>query len=139
MKSAADIHGPTTPWRLFDGYRPLEGTYDELVSAPGVLRPHCERFARSPEAPDRQEFTSRWESARRSIRENGVSYNIYGDPQGMDRPWELDMVPLFVSPAEWTRLEAGLSQRTRLLNLVLADLYGPQTLLEAGLLPPSLV
>jgi uncharacterized circularly permuted ATP-grasp superfamily protein/uncharacterized alpha-E superfamily protein len=139
MKSATDIHGVTTPWRLFDGYHPLEGTYDEMVAAPGVFRPHCEVFARSLEALGREELTARWESARRSIRENGVTYNIYGDPQGMDRPWDLDMVPLLISPAEWSRLETGLIQRTRLLNLILADLYGPQTLLGAGLLPPSLV
>jgi uncharacterized circularly permuted ATP-grasp superfamily protein/uncharacterized alpha-E superfamily protein len=139
MKSATDIHGVTTPWRLFEGYHPLEGTYDEMVAGPGVLRPHCEDFVRSLEALGRHEFTSRWDGARRTIRENGVTYNIYGDPQGMDRPWELDMVPLLISPAEWTRLEAGLIQRTRLLNLILADLYGPQTLLGAGLLPASLV
>jgi uncharacterized circularly permuted ATP-grasp superfamily protein len=110
-----------------------------MVAAPDVLRPHCEGFVRSLEALGRHEFTSRWEGTRRSIRENGVTYNIYGDPQGMDRPWELDMVPLLISPADWTRLETALLQRTRLLNLILADVYGPQTLIAAGLLPPSLV
>ncbi len=139
MKSASDIHGLATPWRLFDGYRPLEGAYDEMVAAPGVLRPQCEGFVRSLEALGQHEFASRWEGAKRSIRENGVTYNIYGDPQGVDRPWELDMVPLLVSPTDWARLEPALAQRTRLLNLVLADLYGPQTLLGIGLLPPSLV
>ena len=139
MKSATDIHGVTTPWRLFEGYHPLEGAYDEMVAAPGVLRPHCEGFVRSLEALGQHEFASRWEGAKRSIRENGVTYNIYGDPQGVDRPWELDMVPLLISPAEWTRVETALIQRTTLLNLILADLYGPRTLLDAGLLPPSLV
>jgi uncharacterized circularly permuted ATP-grasp superfamily protein/uncharacterized alpha-E superfamily protein len=139
MKSPIDIHGVTTPWRLFEGYHPSPGTYDEMMTASGALRPHCEGFVRSLEGLGRHEFTSRWEGAKRSIRENGVTYNIYGDPQGMDRPWELDMVPLLISPAEWSRLETGLIQRTRLLNLILADLYGPQTLLAAGLLPPSLV
>ena len=110
-----------------------------MVASPGVLRPHCEGFVRSIEALDQQEFASRWEGAKRSIRENGVTYNIYGDPQGVDRPWELDMVPLLISPAEWARLETALVQRTTLLNLILADLYGPQTLLGRGLLPPSLV
>jgi uncharacterized circularly permuted ATP-grasp superfamily protein/uncharacterized alpha-E superfamily protein len=139
MSSATDTHGVTTPWRLFEGYQPLEGTYDEMLAAPGVLRPHCEGFVRSLEALGRLEFASRGEGARRSLRENGVTYNIYGDPQGVDRPWELDMVPLLISPADWTRLEPALVQRTRLLNLILADLYGPQTLLGTGLLPPSLV
>ena len=67
-----------------------------------------------------------------AIRENGVTYNVYGDPQGVDRPWELDMLPLLIAPAEWSRIEAALVQRTRLLNLILADLYGPQTLLRDG-------
>jgi uncharacterized circularly permuted ATP-grasp superfamily protein/uncharacterized alpha-E superfamily protein len=139
MKSATDIQGVTTPWRLFDGYHPLEGTYDEMVAAPGALRPQCEGFVRSLEALGRHEFASRLEGAKRTIRENGVTYNIYGDPEGVDRPWELDMVPLLISPAEWARLETALVQRTTLLNLILADLYGPQTLLGNGLLPPSLV
>jgi uncharacterized circularly permuted ATP-grasp superfamily protein/uncharacterized alpha-E superfamily protein len=139
MNSATNIHDVTTPWRLFDGYHPLEGTYDEMVAAPGVLRPHCEGFVRSLEALGQHEFASRWEGAKRSIRENGVTYNVYGDPQGVDRPWELDMVPLLISPAEWTRIETALIQRTTLLNLILGDLYGPRTLLGAGLLPPSLV
>ena len=139
MKTAADIHGVTTPWRLFEGYEPLKGVYDEMLSAPGGLRPHCEGFVRSLESIGQREFASRWEGAKRSIREDGVTYNIYGAPEGVDRPWELDMVPLLISPAEWARLEPALIQRTRLLNLILADLYGPQTLIGAGLLPPSLV
>ena len=139
MKSATDIPGVTTPWRLFEPYHPQEGAYDEMVAASGVLRPHCEGFVRSLEALGPHELASRWEGARRSIRENGVTYNVYDDPQGVDRPWELDMVPLLISPAEWARLETALAQRTRLLNLILADVYGPQTLLGAGLLPPALV
>jgi uncharacterized circularly permuted ATP-grasp superfamily protein/uncharacterized alpha-E superfamily protein len=139
MKSATDIQGVTTPWRLFDGYQPLEGTYDEMVAGPGALRPQCEGFVRSLESLGRHEFASRLEGAKRTIRENGVTYNIYGDPEGVDRPWALDMVPLLISPAEWARLETALVQRTTLLNLILADLYGPQTLLGNGLLPPSLV
>jgi uncharacterized circularly permuted ATP-grasp superfamily protein/uncharacterized alpha-E superfamily protein len=139
MTSATDLLGPATPWRLFDGYRPREGTYDEMVPAPGVLRPHCEGFVRSLEALGHHEFASRWESAQRSVRENGVTFNIYGDPQGVDRPWKLDMVPLLIPPEEWAGLEVALLQRTTLLNLILTDLYGPQTLLGNGLLPPALV
>jgi uncharacterized circularly permuted ATP-grasp superfamily protein/uncharacterized alpha-E superfamily protein len=57
----------------------------------------------------------------------------------MHRPWDLDAVPLVIAPEEWERLAAALAQRVQLLNAVLADVYGPQTLLHAGLLPPALV
>ena len=38
----------------------------------------------------RDELTRRWEQARRLIRENGITHNVYGDPNGLDRPWSLD-------------------------------------------------
>ena len=76
-----------------------------------------------------KELAHRWQTARQRIRENGVTYNVYGDPLGTDRPWSLDAIPLLIPPDEWSHLEAGLIQRARLLNMILADLYGPQKLL----------
>jgi uncharacterized circularly permuted ATP-grasp superfamily protein/uncharacterized alpha-E superfamily protein len=138
MSTITNIEGPTLPWRFLQEYQPIEGVFDEMLAGPGTLHPHCEGFVRSVESMGPHEFESRRDGARRAIRENGVTYNVYGDPQGIDRPWELDMVPLLVSPDEWSRLEKGLIQRTRLLNLILADLHGPQRVLQSGLLPPSL-
>ncbi len=136
---ASDVHGPSTPWQLLDGYRPPVGPHDEMVGVSGRVRPHYEPFVRSLDALGRHELASRWEAARRTIRDNGVSYNVYGDPQALDRPWTLDLVPLIIDPAEWSRIEGAALQRMRVLNLVLADLYGPQRLLHDGVLPPSLV
>jgi len=84
-------------------------------------------------------MAERWDEARRLLRQHGVTYNIYGDPQGMERPWPLDMIPLLVPAEEWSGLEAALTQRSRLLNAVLADVYGPQELLRAGLLPAGVL
>src|SRR4029077_13519224 len=58
---------------------------------------------------------------------------------GPSRPWSLDVLPLLIGGSEWEKLEHGLRQRARLLNLVAADLYGEQTLLHEGLIPPALV
>jgi uncharacterized circularly permuted ATP-grasp superfamily protein/uncharacterized alpha-E superfamily protein len=85
------------------------------------------------------EMQRRWDQARRLIRDNGVTYNVYGDPRGMDRPWELDPVPLLIEAAEWSALARGLEQRAAVLNRVLVDLYGDQRLLSRGVLPPELV
>ena len=139
MSSIANTEGPTLPWRFLQEYYPIEGAFDEMLAGPGRLRPHCEALVHSLESMGPQEFASRRDNARRAIRENGVTYNVYGDPAGIDRPWELDLVPLLVSADEWGHLEAGLIQRTRLLNLILLDLHGPQRLLRSGLLPPALV
>ncbi|HWT48168.1 MAG TPA: circularly permuted type 2 ATP-grasp protein, partial [Mycobacterium sp.] len=55
------------------------------------------------------------------------------------RPWSLDTLPIVVSAADWEALEAGLVQRSRLLDAVLADLYGPRSLLTESVLPPELL
>jgi uncharacterized circularly permuted ATP-grasp superfamily protein/uncharacterized alpha-E superfamily protein len=120
-------------------YPQTPGVYDEMSGAPGILRPHWKQFIHSLSAMGDHELARRWQTARQRIRENGVTYNVYGDPLGMDRPWNLDVIPLVIPPKEWSQLEAGLIQRARLLNLILADLYGPQNLLRGGLIPPALV
>jgi uncharacterized circularly permuted ATP-grasp superfamily protein/uncharacterized alpha-E superfamily protein len=139
MESLTHLSGTAAPWRLLEGYQPRGHVHDELVAPGGQLRPHYDLFVRSLEALGRHELASRWENARRAIRDNGVTYNVYGDPEGVDRPWTLDMIPLLVPSSEWSRLEAALIQRAHLLNSILADLYGPQRLLREGHIPAALV
>ena len=124
---------------LFAGYSGLTGAYDEMKAAAGEMRPHWRPFVSALERLGRDELSTRWDNARRIIREHGVTYNVYGDPQGMDRPWELDMLPLIIPSDDWRKIEAGLMQRSRLFNLILADIYGPQRLLLDGHMPPALV
>jgi uncharacterized circularly permuted ATP-grasp superfamily protein/uncharacterized alpha-E superfamily protein len=124
---------------LLEGYAVHEGRYDELLAAAGEPRPHWEAFLKTlaqRQGPDIGDTLSLME---REIRENGITYNVYADPQGADRPWEVDPLPLLISPAEWDEIEAGIAQRAELLNRVLTDLYGPQELLRNGSVPPSVV
>ena len=86
-----------------------------------------------------EELEKRLSRAERRIRENGVTYNVYGDPQGISRPWKIDLVPLLIPPEEWRYIEKGIVQRAEVLNLLLADIYGSQKLLASGRLPPALV
>jgi len=124
---------------LFDTYRIYHRAYDEVFTAAGERRPHWDAVVPFLEALGANGLARSWEQARRMIHENGVTFNVYGDPQGMDRPWELDAIPWVIPEAEWQHLEVALQQRARLLNAILADVYGSQTLLEQGVLPPELV
>src|SRR5580692_7663871 len=113
--------------------------YDEL-SADGVTpRPHWARIMKSFRAIGPEELGRRWERAERRIRENGITYNIYSDPLGANRPWKIDIVPFLIPAEEWRFLEAGLVQRARLLSRILEDLYGTQELLANGCFPAELL
>jgi uncharacterized circularly permuted ATP-grasp superfamily protein/uncharacterized alpha-E superfamily protein len=138
MKTPPVQNEPMPAGAPFSVYHPLGTIFDESVSAPGAPREHWRDFIKAFDHLGAEELAARWENARRIIRDNGVTYNIYGDPLGMDRPWELDMLPLLIAPDEWRKIEEGLIQRTHLLNLILQDIYGPQRLLRSGLIPPAL-
>ena len=113
--------------------------HDEMLSADGEVRPHWQQFFNHLDAVVPEEMHRRLEFVDRRILENGVTYNVYADPNGSDRPWALDPVPLIIPPEEWAAVSAAVAQRATLLNAMLADLYGEQTLLAEGLLPPALV
>jgi uncharacterized circularly permuted ATP-grasp superfamily protein/uncharacterized alpha-E superfamily protein len=113
--------------------------YDEM-SADGLTpRPHWAHLMESLQAIGPEELGRRWARAERRIRENGITYNIYGDPLGASRAWQIDIVPLLIPAEEWRRIEAGIIQRAHLLNLLLEDLYGSQTLVSQGHFPAALL
>src|SRR5271166_3030695 len=113
--------------------------YDELSADGMTPRSHWAHFMDGLQRIGSAELAKRWERAERRISENGVTYNIYGDPLGTNRPWRIDLLPLLIAPDEWRYIEAGIVQRAELLNLVLEDLYGPQKLVLSGRLPAELL
>src|SRR5271169_2897151 len=125
------------PRGLAGQYAPGYVDRDEMTEPDGSLRDHWRPFVSMMDDLGHAEVVSRWEQARRLIRENGITHNIYGTPDGMARPWTLDLIPLLIPPAEWNTVGRGLIQRTRLLNALLTDLYGRAECVTSGVLPPE--
>jgi uncharacterized circularly permuted ATP-grasp superfamily protein/uncharacterized alpha-E superfamily protein len=115
-----------------------DGHFDEVRTDDGALRQPWAEFAAAAELGT-ESLSQAEKRVARQIAENGVTYNVYATADGLERPWSLDVLPLIVEAREWEQLERGLRQRARLLNAVATDLYGPQTLLREGLVPPALV
>jgi uncharacterized circularly permuted ATP-grasp superfamily protein/uncharacterized alpha-E superfamily protein len=118
------------------------GHFDELraaVTASGKLTEVWRQFFSILDKDTAADMDQRAANLARQVRDNGITYNVYADENGPQRPWSLDLFPLIVDPQSWQRIEAGVLQRMRLLERVMADVYGPQTLLHDGLLPPALV
>lgn len=114
--------------------------FNEAWSAPGIVRPHWERLLALRSDGTSPDFSNPAETARRILRDHGVTYNATDGLEAVERPWELDAIPFVIDAREWASIEAGAVQRARLLNQILNDIYvGPQRLLRDGFIPPGLV
>ena len=112
--------------------------YDELLNSSGDVRAHWRPLIDALASDGADAVRRGVELARRLIVENGVTYNVYADAQGRDRPWVLDPLPILLTAAEWREIELGVTQRAQLFDALLADVYGPQQLLADGTVPAEL-
>jgi len=128
---------------LLASYRPVDGVYDEMLTADGQVREHWSHTGRVIDDLGLDELLERRSKARRLLDDDGVTYNVYGPDApasaSTPAPWGLDPVPVLLASEEWAGIELGVIQRAELLNLVLSDLYGSRELLRRGMLPPELV
>lgn len=124
---------------LLSAYQTLPERYDELLCATREPRASWRPLLRQLQALTAPGLREREELLQKQIRENGVTYNVYAEPGGASRPWALDLLPQLIEAGEWASVAAGVAQRAKLLDWMLADLYGPQRLLLEGLLPPDLI
>ncbi len=127
------------PAGIFDTYPLAADRFDEMLAERGKARPHWRGLVERLQSLSDQLLDRRADFVRDAIESDGVTYSVHADPKGTSRPWELDMLPLVLDGDEWERLAAAVAQRARLLDAIMADLYGPQDLLLEGLLPPALV
>jgi len=109
-----------------------------MVDGRGGLRPHWRSLLGTFSSLGEGGLAERARRLDRAFEEEGVTSVLPGVSAG-EKSWRCDPVPLPMPAAEFAELERGLSQRARLLEAVLADIYGPQTLLAEGLLPPALI
>ncbi|RUQ41276.1 MAG: hypothetical protein EKK69_02400 [Candidatus Competibacteraceae bacterium] len=124
---------------LLADYRYPAAGYDEMYAASGELRPHWRPLIQTLDELGGEELENRHAEVQRLLQIDGVTYNTYDDPRGSPHLWMVDPIPLLMTGEEWSSLAGGLEQRARLINALLADLYGPRLSIRRGWLPPELI
>jgi uncharacterized circularly permuted ATP-grasp superfamily protein len=113
--------------------------YDEMFTAEGEPREHYRALAEHLSALTIEEFEERRHSVDLSFVNQGIGFTVYGQEEGIERIFPFDLIPRIIPRAEWDRLERGLVQRVRALNLFVHDVYHGQRILLDGVLPAELV
>ncbi len=104
---------------MFDGQGNVRGPYKGIYAE---LAPS-----------DASDLKARAEALGRAFIDQGITFSL----SGQERPFPLDLVPRVISGAEWARLERGIIQRVKALEMYLDDIYGDQEILNDGVIPAA--
>lgn len=121
--------------QLVDDYRSRATVHDELLGAHPELRTSWLRLLTRPFGADPRALAAAADEVVELLQDQSVTY---GEPDSTQE-WTLDPVPVLIDDAGWQPLEAAVTQRAQLLDLVLADIYGERRLLTSGTIPPEVV
>src|SRR5690348_4374796 len=117
----------------------VNGFYDEMLAASGQPRAPYRRLYEELNRLGPTELQRRWTLAMEMFRNHGITFAVYPDAQGTEKVFPFDVIPRLIEGPTWDRLEAGLTQRMRALNLFLEDVYGRKLILKQRAIPPEIV
>lgn len=113
--------------------------YDEMFEAPGRPRPHAKMLVELIESLPRGEFLRRQKAAEGLLLRMGITFSVYGDSEGTERIFPFDLIPRIMDAREWARIERGLQQRIRALNLFINDIYHDQKIINDKVIPEEVI
>lgn len=125
--------------QFFDTYA-SDSFCDEMVDKNRNVRAHWKNLAAHLERLSVEELEGKQAEIAWHLEDNGVTYNVYNDPEGEgNRPWSLDPIPFMITKEEWKSVKQGIKQRAKLLNFILKDLYGERLLLKENIIPAEVI
>ena len=123
---------------IFDSCK-LESSFDEMFDTQCNVKTHWNEIKNGLDNAGIKQLEQKQLEIDWRLEDNGVTYNIYNDPEGNNRRWNLDPIPLVLTSAEWEEISKGLKQRAKLLNLIFKDLYTEQKLIKEGIIPAEII
>ena len=113
--------------------------YDELIDKNGKPRPHGAPLMDYLSQLSEEELKNAQDAAELVEKEMGITFTVYGEGSSIDRAWPIDIIPRIIPNKEWQRVEEGLKQRVKALNMFIDDLYHDQKIINDGVFPKALL
>tara|TARA_A100001234_G_scaffold190704_1_gene176935 strand:+ start:131 stop:1579 length:1449 start_codon:yes stop_codon:yes gene_type:complete len=115
--------------------------FDEYISASKGFRPHTKKIGKYLTSLNGKQLTEINNATESAIKSMGISFRVYSEEyiEGQDRSWPLDFIPRIIRKREWDRVERGLKQRVKALNLFIEDCYNDQNFLKDSDMDESLI
>lgn len=124
---------------LSGGYKPFDNTYDEYFETATTFRPPLEKIIALMKALTLEELHQLHRQVRQEFKEEGITFRVYSDQTSEDHVFPFDLLPRIITAEEWRKIERGLLQRIRALNIFLKDIYSDQCIIKDKRIPTWLI
>ena len=116
------------------------GLYDELIRSAGRPREWAKPLCKFFSALKDEELAERRMASELAMRAMGITFTVYSEEEGsIDRTWPFDIVPRIITKSEWDKIEKGLKQRVKALNLFIDDIYHKQKIVKDKVFPKEIL
>ncbi|MDQ9170574.1 circularly permuted type 2 ATP-grasp protein [Oxalobacteraceae bacterium R-40] len=109
--------------------------FDEMYDADRHVREHYRKFEAWQNGQAQERIKAKRAEADLIFRQVGITFAVYGDNAGTERLIPFDIIPHIIPAEEWSRMQQGLVQRVRALNMFAHDIYHDQNIVKAGIVP----
>ncbi|MFI1745195.1 circularly permuted type 2 ATP-grasp protein [Thalassobellus sediminis] len=124
---------------LFSSYDKLPKTWDEMYNDNADFRTQYEAFIKYLEKTSPEKLTKKEDLSKHLFMSQGVTFTVYNDNEGIEKIFPFDIVPRIITASEWSKIESGIKQRLKALNLFIKDIYNEQFILKDGIIPAELI
>ncbi|WP_298495761.1 circularly permuted type 2 ATP-grasp protein [uncultured Algibacter sp.] len=124
---------------LFSSYDLLPKTWDEMYNDSSVFRTQYEEFIKYLEKTSPEKLSKKEDLSKQLFMSQGVTFTVYSDNEGIEKIFPFDIVPRIITSKEWTKIESGIKQRLKALNLFIKDIYNEQFIIKDGIIPGELI
>jgi len=119
-------------------YHHTPGIWDEMVDKKAI-RSHYGKLFEALQHLDSSALQQKEKMAGELFMNQGITFTVYSDNEGIERIFPFDIIPRIITGAEWAKIEKGIQQRLRALNLFLKDIYSEQQIIKDGIIPAFLI
>ena len=117
----------------------VSGLYDEMIDESGAIRDAYAAFYSEFNNLPQEKILQLQHATDKAQRQMGMTFNVYGDEQGIERILKLDIIPRIIDKNDWDYIDRGLQQRIYALNLFIDDIYHNQKILKDGIIPGEII
>jgi uncharacterized circularly permuted ATP-grasp superfamily protein len=121
-------------------YIPEKNVYDEVFESDGKVRKHYKTLFEHFSNYTLEAFENLAKEAGEVFYAKGITFAVYSDTDGAtERIFPFDLIPRLITATNWAKLEEGIIQRNKAINMLLKDLYNEQRIFETDILPRDLI